>query len=65
MRSRFEASADARLRTTSFDHSRPQSPVSAAICVDLPPGAAQRSSTFSPGFGSSSVTAEDAEGSCE
>ena len=65
MRSKLEDKIAARLRTTSFDHKSPVSPVSAAICVDLPPGAAQRSSTLSPGSGAKSVTAEDADGSCE
>ena len=63
-RSTLESSAWARDFTISLDQSSPCPASSPAIWVDLPPGVAHKSSTFSPGWGSSTVTAEQAEGSC-
>ena len=63
-RSRFCCRAAVRQRTYSLHHSKPRPSRQAAIWVDFPPGAAQRSSTRSPDLGASAVTADMAEGSC-
>ena len=65
MRSMFDNSTWQRLRTTSLLHKSPFPCKRAAIWVDLPPGAAHTSRIFSPGCGSNTVTALDAEGSWE
>ena len=64
MRSMLRERICARLGMGSLQQSSPRPAISAAICVLLPPGAAQRSSTRSPGWGSSAVTAVRALGSC-
>ncbi|MMZ63568.1 hypothetical protein D1872_258320 [compost metagenome] len=61
--STFSARIRARCGWISLLIKRPSPRIFAAICVVLPPGAAARSSTVSPGRGSSSSTADMAEGS--
>ena len=63
IRSMLRESTCAREGTGSLHTSSPCPPISAAICVLLPPGAAHRSRMRSPGRGSSAVTAERALGS--
>ena len=64
IRSRLEHSGRTREDTHSFETSTPCPASRAARCVDLPPGAAQRSSTVMPGEGSSASITEEADGSC-
>ena len=64
MRSMLRERICARAGTGSLHTSRPRPCMSAAIWVLLPPGAAHRSSTRSPGCGSSALTADSALGSC-
>ena len=48
----------------SFVTSKPSPCKYEAACVDFPPGAAQRSSTLSPGFIPATLAGVMAEGSC-
>ena len=59
----FDERISARFLIISFDTRSPNLPIRPAIWVLLPPGAAQRSHTNSPGFGSSKGTAHIALGS--
>ena len=65
MRSMLEASTRARFGWISLQTRRPLPCIAAAICVDFPPGAAQRSSTSSPGCASSRAAGAMALGSCK
>ena len=64
MRSMLRERICAREGTGSLHTSSPRPCISPAICVLLPPGAAHRSSTRSPGCGQSALTADRALGSC-
>ncbi|MNP25740.1 hypothetical protein D3C76_1185620 [compost metagenome] len=62
-RSTFSARIFARSGWISLEIKRPCPCIKPAICVVLPPGAAARSRTVSPGSGASSSAADIAEGS--
>ena len=64
MRSMLRLRIFAREGTGSLDTSSPSPASAAAICVLLPPGAAHRSRTHSPGRGESTLTGAMALGSC-
>ena len=64
MRSRLPASALARVGSGSLATSSPRPFIAAAIWVLLPPGAAHRSSTASPGWASSAAAEAMALASC-
>ena len=64
MRSRLPARAFARAGSGSLDTSAPRLSMAAAICVDLPPGAAHKSSMRSPGCASSTAADTMALASC-
>ena len=64
MRSRLPASDWALEGSGSLDTSSPRPSSAAAICVLLPPGAAHRSSTRSPGIAPSAAALAMALASC-
>ena len=64
MRSMLRLRIFAREGTGSLHTSSPSPASAAAICVLLPPGAAHRSRTRSPGLGASALTGAMALGSC-
>ena len=63
-RSRFPSRMRARENSISLESRKPRPFSRAAICPLLPPGAAHRSSTRSPGRGSSAATGAIADASC-
>ena len=64
-RSRFPSRMRARENSISLESRKPRPFSRAAICPLLPPGAAHRSSTRSPGRGSSAATGAIADASCK
>ena len=64
-RSRFPSRTRARENSISLESRKPRPFSRAAICPLLPPGAAHRSSTRSPGRGSSAATGAIADASCK
>ncbi len=63
--SKFSLNSFARLLDISFATSTPSFFSLLAIIVDLPPGAAHKSKTYSPGLISAMVAGYIADGSCE